>query len=104
MKAAKDNRIGPYYKREYDNWKKDSYIGIDYEEAKYAKTNSKNFIEYAISVAKKSTMVQKHGCVIVYKNKIITFGFNHSVIPCKFSIHAEQDAINKAKKYYHLQN
>ena len=98
MKAAKDNRIGPYYKHEFENWKRDSYIGIDYEEAKYTKTNAQNFIEYAVSVAKKSTMVQKHGCVIVLKNKIISVGFNYSIIPCKFSIHAEQDAINKAKK------
>jgi len=98
MKAAKDNRIGPYYKREYENWKRDSYVGIDYDEAKYTKSNTRSYIEYAVNEAKKSTMVQKHGCVIVLKNKVIAVGFNYNIIPCKFSIHAEQDAINKAKK------
>ena len=86
------------YKRDDETWKRDSYIGIDYAEAKHAKTNTRNYIEYAVSVAKKSTMVQKHGCVIVHKNKVIAVGFNYAIIPSRFSIHAEQDAINKAKK------
>lgn len=97
MKAAKDNRMCPYFKRD-DSWKRDSYIGIDIDEAKNTKTNTQNFIENAVSMAKKSNMTQKHGCVIVHKNKIISLGFNQSVIPCKFSIHAEQAAIIKAKK------
>jgi len=97
MTTDKDHWICPYLNRE-DTWKRRSYIGIDIDEAKNTKTNTQSFIDNAVSMAKKSNMNQKHGCVIVYKNKIISLGFNQTVIPCKFSIHAEQAAINKAKK------
>jgi len=97
MKADKYNRICPYENRD-ESWKKDCYIGIDIDEAKNTKTHTQNFIENAVSTAKKSNMTQRHGCVIVHKNKIISFGFNQSFLSCKFSIHAEQAAITKAKK------
>jgi deoxycytidylate deaminase len=97
MKAAKSNRMCPYLNRD-ETWKKDCYIGIDIDEAKNTKSHTQNFIENAVSTAKKSNMTQRHGCVIVHKNKIISFGFNQSFISCKFSIHAEQAAIIKAKK------
>lgn len=99
MKDAKNIRICPsYIRNEDESWKKDSYIGIDYTNARDANTTTQTYIEYAATVAKKSTMVQKHGCVIVHKKKVIAVGFNFSVIPCRLSIHAEHDAINKAKK------
>ena len=87
--------------RPYDmSWKKSNYVGIDYDDAsvKHRSNNNKFFIENAVNVAKKSSMLHKHGCVVVYKNKIISVGHNHCIVACSFSIHAEMDAINKAKK------
>jgi tRNA(Arg) A34 adenosine deaminase TadA len=65
---------------------------MDYEGAKLASTS---IIDNAIIEAKKSNMSQKHGCVIVSKNKIIARGFNTSYMD--YSVHAEQDAVNKLK-------
>jgi tRNA(Arg) A34 adenosine deaminase TadA len=35
------------------------------------------FISRAINEAKKSIMQSKHGCVAIYKNKIVARAFNH---------------------------
>ena len=57
------------------------------------------FVLVAIRLAKKSTMLHKHGAVLVYRNKIVGRGYN---ILCKYhkyengrhkSIHAEVMAI-----------
>lgn len=58
------------------------------------------YLDKAIEVAKYSTMQQKHGAVIVYKNKIIACGFNHitNSLNDNFSIHAEVDVISKLFK------
>jgi deoxycytidylate deaminase len=82
-------------KRDY-SWKKDSYQGVDYTNG--GKLASECFVESAISEAKKSNMIQKHGCVIVSKNKIIARGYNTCVESSyRISVHAEQDALNKLK-------
>jgi deoxycytidylate deaminase len=82
-----------------ESWKKkSSYDGEDNLVARVPSTTSKAYIEYAVCIARKSTMLQKHGCIIVLKNKIICFGVNTTINSCGFSIHAEQHAINKAKK------
>lgn len=56
-----------------------------------------NFIEIAKECAIKSDMVHKHGCVIVYKNEVISCGYNYRIDMNHYSIHAELDAIHKVK-------
>jgi deoxycytidylate deaminase len=55
------------------------------------------FLSIAAKIAEKSTMQQKHGAVIVYKNKIIASGFNYncSHMNNNYSIHAEVAAISQ---------
>lgn len=77
--------------------------------------NSKqcHYIYEAEKIAQKSTVVKKHGCVIVQNNKIIARGYNKhmsigSIVSKKFkpndpfhpfsTIHAEVDALNQIKK------
>lgn len=57
------------------------------------------FVDYAIRMAKKSTMEHKHGAVIVLHNEIIATGYNHrQYYMCHgYSIHAEIDALAKVK-------
>jgi deoxycytidylate deaminase len=60
------------------------------------------FYSKAMYIAQKSTMRQKHGCVIVYNNKeIIAEGYNHirnNNMEHLHSIHAEMEAIKKLKQ------
>ena len=63
------------------------------------------------NTALKSNMIHKHACLITYRNKILTTGYNHYKIwngkiyndnygnyeSNKYSIHAEKDAIQKIK-------
>ena len=55
------------------------------------------FLSQASEIALKSNMLQKHGAVIVYKNKIIASGYNQicSYMNNNYSIHAEVSAISK---------
>lgn len=58
------------------------------------------FIQKAANLAFKSNCKhQRHGCVIVHNNRIVSEGFNHSSTHlCHiYSIHAEADAISKIK-------
>lgn len=80
------------------SWRKDSYLYEDYDIAKSTTTESQYYLEIASKVAKKSTMAQQHGCILVYKSKVVSSGYNSCMDQHKFSIHAEMDAINKAKK------
>lgn len=75
-----------------------TYEGCKYNEAKRLKNDHLMYFKIAQNVAKKSTMTQKHGCVIVHKGKILSEATN--VMPKCFndSIHAEIHAILKAKK------
>jgi len=54
-------------------------------------------VEFATYMATKSQMNHQHGCVIVHRGKIIATGYNKPLRP-GYSIHAEADAISKAKK------
>lgn len=58
------------------------------------------FLDKAAEIAKYSTMQQKHGAVVVYKNKIIGYGFNYMVnhLNDNNSIHAEVAAISQVFK------
>lgn len=59
-----------------------------------------SFLKRAMNLALKSTCQnQRHGCVIVKDNEIVSEGYNHTHTHLyhKFSIHAEVDAISKMK-------
>jgi deoxycytidylate deaminase len=58
------------------------------------------FLDKAAEIAKFSTMQQKHGAVVVYKNKIIAYGFNYMThyLNDNNSIHAEVAAISQVFK------
>jgi deoxycytidylate deaminase len=62
------------------------------------------FLDRAARMAMKSTMTQKHGCILVVNGEILSEGFNHHFTHMchKFSIHAEADALHKAKRYKHI--
>lgn len=55
------------------------------------------FLEKASEVALKSNMQQKHGAIVVYKNKILASGYNErcDYLNDNYSIHAEVAAISK---------
>jgi len=55
------------------------------------------FLCEAAKIAEKSNMLQKHGAIIVYKNKIIADGYNYicDYMNNNYSIHAEIAAISK---------
>ena len=59
------------------------------------------YVQEAIAEAKKCTMVSKHGCVIVFRSKIVSRGHNsnNDHTYSKFSLHAEVAALNNLKKY-----
>lgn len=67
---------------------------------KNSRSKHEKFLSHAAKTAQKSTMEHKHGAVIVLDNEIIASGYNHlEEFMChNFSIHAEVDAILKAKK------
>lgn len=77
-----------------------TYYGIDtdYCMAKPSERLSE-YIMLARDEAKKSPMSQKHGCVVIHKNKVVATGYNKQVEPFSLtSIHAEVNALIKAKK------
>lgn len=55
------------------------------------------FLYEAAEIAKQSNMLQKHGAIIVYKNKIIASGYNYicDYMNNNYSIHAEVAAISQ---------
>lgn len=59
------------------------------------------YMARAARMALKSIMTHKHGCVLVAADgMIVSEGYNHHKVHMshKFSIHAEVDALHKAKK------
>lgn len=62
-------------------------------------TNKKHqlFLSHAYLIAEKSSMLQKHGAIIVYKNEIIASGCNYMCnhLCHNYSIHAEVAAITQ---------
>ena len=84
----------------YTNIDTRKYIYIN----KSIKENQRKHEEYftiAYNLALKSTLNSKHGCIIVYKGKIISSGWNKCTIGKDkiFSIHAEISAISKIKRF-----
>jgi len=76
-----------------------SYTNVDND---IAKIRHETYLQLAANVAKKSTMTQKHGCVIVYKKEIIATGYNTMPVAFQESLHAEIDAIKKLKHRQYL--
>lgn len=76
-----------------------SYKNVDNDRAKI---KNDHYLKMAAEVAKKSTMTQKHGCVIVYKKKIIATGYNTMPNMFQNSLHAEINALNKVKNKQYL--
>ena len=64
------------------------------------------FLDIAAQTAKFSTMQQKHGAVVVYKNKVIACGFNYMThyLNDNNSIHAEVAAISQLLKSRNILN
>ena len=59
------------------------------------------YLNRAMNLALKSTCYnQRHGCVIVKDDEIISEGYNHTSVHLyhKFSVHAEVDALTKLKR------
>lgn len=61
------------------------------------KNSHKNFVEKAKEQSLKSALYHKHGACLVYRNKIISYGYNYMVYNkhCLWSIHAEVSAIKE---------
>ena len=59
------------------------------------------YMEKAVRQAMKSTMTHRHGCVVVASDGTVFQGYNHHGIfmSHRYSIHADIDALYKAKKY-----
>ena len=69
----------------------------DIEAFKEGSKKHQLFLCKAAEVAKQSNMNQKHGAIVVYKNKIMASGFNYKCnhMNSNFSIHAEVSAISQ---------
>ena len=77
---------------------KESYIDIDIDISNNITCKHFRFIDVAIKEATKSTMLHKHACVIVNKNKIVACAHNVYLHHTAYSIHAETNAIKQLKK------
>lgn len=93
--------------KEYQAELKEKFAGIltskyfeyfDKNDVKKSNEKQRNYMDIAAKTALKSPMLQKHGAVIVYKNKIISEGFNYFI--SDYSIHAEVSAIKLVKGKY----
>tara|TARA_B110000259_G_scaffold175579_1_gene210926 strand:- start:2008 stop:2634 length:627 start_codon:yes stop_codon:yes gene_type:complete len=59
------------------------------------------YLKQAANYAKHSNLTHKHGCIILYNDKIISWGHNKKHPSLKnYSIHAEIDAINRLNRKY----
>ena len=71
------------------------YEYFDVNTVKTPNEKQQYYLDIAAKIASHSPMIQKHGAVIVYKNKIISTGYNYYM--AHFSIHAEIAAIHSIK-------
>lgn len=64
------------------------------------------FFKKAAQHAYRSNLTQRHGCVVVLNDEIISVGFNHTHVHLyhKYSLHAEVDALRKIKRNVDLSN
>lgn len=64
------------------------------------KPKHSRYIEAAIDESKKSCLYHKHGAILVYRNKIISTGYNYAIYNsgCFYTTHAEVSAIKEFLK------
>ena len=55
------------------------YDGVDLELCKVMNNEQKKYMDKCLNLAHKSTLTQKHGCVIVRRKKIISCGYNFKI-------------------------
>jgi pyrimidine deaminase RibD-like protein len=68
------------------------------EEYKKSNVRQKQYLDVCGSLAVKSPLTHKHGCIIVKGNKIISKGYNNKTnVYSESSIHAEIAALRKVK-------
>ena len=92
-------------KKQYNN-----YDQVDYDICKSSSDLQLKFFKKCISVAQRSNLTQKHGCIIVENNQIISCGYNYklkngshfmkkssSEMNEVYSIHAEIATLKKVK-------
>ena len=75
----------------------------DYEEERARKINGKHekYLAMARRMAMNSDMRQKHGCIVVCKGEVISYGWNrfaNAEMSCTDSFHAEVDAVCRLRK------
>lgn len=97
------DNVDLYYKLKGHLENNTSDISSDIFKEPQHKSQNKHyyFLNKASQVASNSLLGHKHGCIIVYKGKIISQGYNHRAFKNQAnSIHAEADALNKLNKKY----
>jgi len=92
-----------------------SYNELDQDTCININELQRNYFEKCLQLAQKSNLTQKHGCVLVKNNKIISCGYNFKIKNTVnnpfmtnsssssdnsgvFSVHAEISTIKKVKK------
>ena len=83
----------------HKKWVPSTYYGIDTDCSAKPRESLNEYVALAAAEAKKSSMTQKHGCVVIHKHKVVASGHNYQVDPFSLrSVHAEVNALIKAKK------
>lgn len=75
---------------------------VDDVSPKLSTERQRHYLARAARVAMKSSMTHQHGCVIVASDgTVLCEGYNHHKVHMshRFSVHAEVDALRKAKKH-----
>lgn len=113
------------YKKTMRNKNRSNYDSIDFDISKIRDVQQEKFLKKCADLASKSALTQKHGCVIVHRNEIISCGYNFKIenrskykegvatsyihpvhfndvsstdhYACGFSVHAEISTIKKVK-------
>lgn len=78
------------------------YDQVDYDKLKIKNTYRCDHMAMARELAKNSTMLQRHGCVIVYKDQVLTKTVNTYPSGFNSSSHAEINAIKSIKGFPHI--
>lgn len=87
-----------------------SYVNVDQDTCKKITREQSKYIEKCLRQAYKSTLTQKHGCVLVRNKEIISCGYNYKIqqldtflmkkkskLNETYSVHAEISTIKKVK-------
>lgn len=78
------------------------YDQVDHDKVKLTDASRCTHMALARELAKNSTMLQRHGCVIVYKNQVLTKTVNTKPSGFNSSSHAEINAIKSIKGFPHI--